>query len=169
MVFSHFDFTKPLARYVSVLLALLYFVYPVYSMQGYLRDALVLGEPSNYNIANSVDFRTRTVTVEGLKIVGSQPTVMLYTNYVNIVWFLFDGHPVKELPSVNPKFSPTERAAALKQNYPDWPPQSGYIIWYEPNQYHNIASPNDLVAIANVRTLYQSKSGGVYYVSPNSP
>ncbi len=164
LVLSHFNFTKPLARYAAVLLALIYFVYPVYSMQGYLRDALALGEPSNYNIANSVDFRTRIVTVEGQKILANDSSSMLYTNYVNIVWFLFHGHPVKELPFVDPKLSASGRAASLKQNDPNWPPQSGYIIWYEPNQYHNIASPDDLDAIANIKILYQGKTGGVYYV-----
>ena len=163
LVLSHFNFTKPLARYAAVLLALIYFVYPIYSMQGYLRDALALGEPSNYNIANSVDFRTRVVTVEGQKLIV-QPDAMLYTNYVNIVWFLFHGHPVKELPFENPNLSRDQRIASLKQYYPNWPPQSGYIIWYEPNQYHNIAGPDDLSAIANLKVLYQGKSGGVYYV-----
>jgi hypothetical protein len=95
---------------------------------------------------------------------SNQPAVMLYTNYVNIVWFLFDGHPVKELPFENPNLSRNQRIASLKQNYPNWPPQSGYIIWYEPNQYHNIAGPDDLDAMANVKVLYQGKSGGVYYV-----
>ena len=109
LVFSHFDFKKPFSTYALAFLILLYFIYPVYSMQGYLREALVLGEPSNYNIANSVDFRTRTVTIEGQKILGNQPTVMLYTNYVNIVWFLFHGHPVQELPFVNPKLSASEQ------------------------------------------------------------
>ena len=164
LVFSHFNFKKPFSSYAQALLILLYFIYPVYSMQGYLRDALVLGEPSNYNIANSVDFRTRGATVAGQKILSNQPTIMLYTNYVNIVWFLFDGHPVKELPFENPNLSRDQRIASLKQNYPNWPPQSGYIIWYEPNQYHNIAGPDDLDAIANLKVVYQGKTGGVYYV-----
>ncbi|MFZ1041460.1 MAG: hypothetical protein WCA79_17880 [Anaerolineales bacterium] len=164
LVFSHFDFKKPFSTYALAFLILLYFIYPVYSMQGYLREALVLGEPSNYNIANSVDFRTRTVTIEGQKILGNQPTVMLYTNYVNIVWFLFHGHPVQELPFVNPKLSASERAASLRQDDPNWPPQSGYILWYEPNEYHNIASPDDLSAVANLKVLYEGKTGGVYYV-----
>ena len=164
LIFTHFDFKKPFTGIAQAFLILLYFIYPVYSMQGYLREAWVVGEPSNYNIANSVDFRTRAVTVEGQKILSNQPTVMLYTNYVNIVWFLFHGHPVQELPFVNPKLSASERTASLKQDDPNWPPQSGYIIWYEPNEYHNIASPDDLSAVANLKVLYQSKTGGVYYV-----
>ena len=70
LVFSHFNFKKPFSGIAQAFLILLYFIYPVYSMQGYLREALVLGEPSNYNIANSVDFRTRAVTVEGQKILS---------------------------------------------------------------------------------------------------
>jgi len=164
LLFSHFNFTKPFARVAVILLTLLYFVYPVYSMLGYLREAWVVGEPSNYNIANSVDFRTRAVTVEGQKILANDSSALLYTNYVNIVWFLFHGHPVRELPFVDPRSSGSKRTTSLKQNYPNWPPQSGYIIWYEPNEYHNLASPDDLSTIANVKTIYQGKSGGVYYV-----
>jgi hypothetical protein len=164
LVFSHFSFKKPFSNYAQAFLILLYFIYPVYSMQEYLREAWVVGEPSNYNIANSVDFRTRAVTVEGQKVLSNQPTVMLYTNYVNIVWFLFHGHPVQELPFVNPKLSASEQAASLKQDDPNWPPQIGYILWYEPNEYHNIASPDDLSTIANLKVLYQDKTGGVYYV-----
>jgi hypothetical protein len=164
LLFNHFNFNKPFARFAAVLLAVLYFVYPVYSMQGYLREAWVVGEPSNYNIANSVDFRTRGVTEAGQKILAGEPSIMLYTNYVNIVWFLFHGHPVKELPFVDPRSSGSERTESLKQSYPNWPPQSGYIIWYEPNEYHNIASPEDLSTIANLKTIYQGKTGGIYYV-----
>jgi hypothetical protein len=164
LILSHFNLHRPLIPYPLALLILLYFIYPVYSMQGYLRAGWVVGEPSNYNIANSVDFRTRGVTVAGEKILASNPSALLYTNYVNIVWFLFHGHPVMELPFVNPHLSNSERAAALKQDDPNWPPQSGYIIWYEPNQYHNIASPDDLSAIANLKLLYQGKTGSIYYV-----
>jgi len=164
LLFSHFHLKKPFSTYSLALLILLYFVYPVYSMQGYLREALVLGEPSNYNIANSVDFRTRVVTIEGQKILANDSSSLLYTNYVNIVWFLFHGHPVRELPFVDPRSTSAERTVVLKQDYPNWPPQSGYIIWYEPNQYHNIASPADLSAIATLKVLYQGKAGGVYYV-----
>ena len=164
LFFSHFNLKHPLSLYPLTLITLLFFVYPVFSMQGYLRDALVFGEPSNYNIANSVDFRTRGVTVAGQKLVAAQPSVVLYTNYVNIVWFLFHGHPVKELPYENPNLPRDQRIALLKQNNPNWPPQSGFIIWYEPNQYHNLASPTDLSALANLKLLYQGKTGAVYYI-----
>jgi hypothetical protein len=164
LLFSHLRFTKPIVRYSVILLVLLYFVFPVYSMQGYLREAWAAGEPSNYNIANSLDFRTRGVTVAGQNILAGQPSVVLYTNYVNIVWFLFHGHPVRELPFVDPRATSSERTAALRQNYPNWPPQNGYIIWYEPNEYHNLASPADLSTIASLKTIYQGKSGGIYYV-----
>ena len=164
LLLSHFNLNHPLSPYPLTLITLLFFVYPVFSMQGYLRDAWTLGEPSNYNIANSVDFRTRGVTVAGQKIVSAQPSVRLYTNYVNIVWFLFHGHPVSELPYENPQLSRDQRLADLKQHYPNWPPQSGFIIWYEPNQYHNLANPTDLSSLANLKLLYQGKTGEIYYV-----
>ena len=106
----------------------------------------------------------RGVTVAGQKLVAAQPSVMLYTNYVNIVWFLFPGHPVSELPYENPQLSRDQRLADLQQHYPNWPLQSGFIIWYEPNQYHNLACPTDLSALANLKLLYQGKTGEVYYV-----
>jgi hypothetical protein len=164
LILNHFDFNRLSFLYTLAALILLAFAYPAYSMQDYLHKALLVGEPSNYNIANSADFRTRGVTLAAQKILATDPSAMLYTNYVNIVWFLFQGRPVNELPSVNPHLSDGELVAALKQNYPDWPPESGYIIWFEPNEYHNLASPYDLSAVASLRLIYQGKTGVVYYM-----
>ena len=38
-------------------MALLWFAYPIYSMKAYIDRSLVQGEPTNYNIANSANFR----------------------------------------------------------------------------------------------------------------
>ena len=52
----------------------------------------------------------------------------------------------------------------LKENYPNWPMRSGYLIWFTPNQYHHIVAPDELATIANLTLLYQDKTGQIYFV-----
>ena len=57
LVLVHLRTGSPLVRYAIPVLLMLWLSYPVYSLQAYLREALVRGEPTNYNIANSAGFR----------------------------------------------------------------------------------------------------------------
>jgi len=168
LVFSHVNFNNRLAYYTVVALVGLWFIYPLYSMQGYLRLALAQGEPSNYNIANSADFREMGVVKAAQKILDANPSAALYSNYLNIVWFIYQ-RPVTTLPFVDAGLSRDQQLLSLPAAYPAWPPQSGYIIWFIPNQYHHIAAPNELAAIANLKLLYRDKTGEIYQVQAKSP
>ncbi len=163
LVLNHLDLQRPFGRYAAVAVLLLWFVYPLYSMQEYLRKAWVLGEPSNYNIANSAQYREMGVVKAGQKILAADPTALVYSNYVNIVWFNYYHHPVQQLPFEDTGQPRAQRLVSLQQFYPGWPRQSGYIVWFIPNQYHFYAPPDDLAAIANLKLLYQDKTGQIYY------
>jgi hypothetical protein len=165
LVLSHFRGSSRAARYVPALL-LLWFAYPLYSMQGYVREALVKGEPTNYNIANSAQFREMKVVKTAESMLADDPSSPLYTNYTNIVWFLF-RHPVRTLPFQNEALPRERRLAELRQYYPNWPPERGYIIWFTPNQYHHIASPDELATIANLQLIYSDKTGQIYRLEPD--
>ena len=97
LVLSHFGGLSGTMRYVLASAMLLWSVYPIYALQSYLRQAVVQGEPTNYNIANSANFRELSVVkaTEGLLREDRQATI--YSNYVNIVWFIF-RQPVEALP-----------------------------------------------------------------------
>lgn len=168
LVLPHIRVGRPLRSYALGALALVWFVYPAYSIQGYLRQAIIQGEPTNYNIANSANFREMSVVKAGESILAKDPSSLVYSNYINIVWFIY-RHPVQVLPFEDATLPRPDRLVALKQNYPDWPQQSGYIVWFTPNQYHHIVAPDELATIANLQLLYSDKTGQIYYVQAKSP
>jgi len=169
LVFSHVNFNNYTAHYAMVVLVGLWFIYPLYAMEGYLSLALAQGEPSNYNIANSSYFREMGVVKAAQKILDADPSAVLYSNYLNIVWFIYQ-RPVTQLPFEDANKSRDERLVGLEKYYPGWPgTKLGYIIWFTPNQYHFYASPDDLAAIADLKLLYRDKTGEIYYVQAKSP
>ncbi len=168
LVLPHIHLSAPLRTYGLGGLALIWFAYPAYSLQSYLRLALVQGEPTNYNIANSVNFREMSVVKAGERILAGDPSALVYSNYINIVWFIYH-HPVQVLPFEDATLPPAERLAQLAQNYPNWPPESGYIVWFTPNQYHHIVAPDELATIVDLQLLFSDKTGQIYYVHARSP
>jgi hypothetical protein len=163
LVVSHLKFNHHILVYASIALAVLWLGYPVYSMYGYIRQALVQGEPTNYNIANSANFREMRVVKAAQPFLDQNTEALVYSNYVNIVWFIYH-HPVESLPYEDAGLPRAQRLSMLKINYPDWPSRSGYIIWFTPNQYHHIVAPDELATIANLKLLYQDKTGQIYFV-----
>lgn len=163
LVLNHFRTGSLLQQYALPAVLLIWFIYPVYSLRGYIGEALVRGEPTNYNIANSAAFREMGVVKAAGPILANDPSATVYSNYVNIVWFLF-RHPVRTMPYEDASLPWAERLTALGRNYPHWPPERGYIIWFMPNQYHHFAAPDEIATIANLRLLYSDKSGQIFSV-----
>ena len=163
LVLSHFRTGGWAPRYALPALLILWFAYPVYALQGYLGEALVRGEPTNYNIANSAAFREMPVVLAARPILENDPSAPVYSNYVNIVWFLF-RHPVHILPYEDASLPRAQRLAALGKNYPGWPPARGYIIWFTPNQYHHIVAPDELITLAHLKLLFEDKTGQIFLV-----
>ncbi|MFH1186065.1 MAG: hypothetical protein V1755_13665 [Chloroflexota bacterium] len=156
-------FARHTTRTWMILVGLLavWLVYPLFAMQSYLRQALVQGEPTNYNIANSANFREMSAVKAAERILQEDPGSLIYTNYVNIVWFIFD-HPVESLPFEDEDLPRDQRLAALERNYPTWPETPGYIIWFTPNQYHHIVAPDELESIADLSLLFEDETGQVF-------
>lgn len=105
LILSHIHLGRPVRTYALGALTLVWFVYPAYSLQAYLRQALVQGEPTNYNIANSANFREMSVVKAGEAILAKDPSGIVYSNYLNIVWFIYH-HPVQALPFENASLPP---------------------------------------------------------------
>ncbi len=163
LVLHHFHRSRLMATYGLPALLLVWFLYPTYSVQAYLREALLKGEPTNYNIANSSQFRDMKVVKAAEPILAREPNAIVYSNYINIVWFLF-RHPVRAMPYQDQTKTPAERLVDLERDYAGWPPEGGYIIWFTPNQYHHIADPGELAAIARLKLIYADKTGQIYSV-----
>ncbi len=137
--------------------------YPVYAVHSYLQQALVQGEPTNYNIANSAQFREMSVVKAAEKMLAHDPGAVVYSNYVNIVWFIF-AHPVLPLPFVDQTLSHAERAAAVGRLESVWPERPGYLVWFTPNQYHHIVAPDELAQIADLHLLFEDETGQIFSV-----
>ncbi len=166
LVVNHLDVSNRLVRCGLAGIAALWFLYPVYSLQEYVRLALVIGEPSNYNIANSARFLELGPVKAAREILGKDPSAVVYSNYLNVVWFIY-RHPVGTLPSVDRDLSRQDQIDSLEKNYPGWPGEEpGYLIWFTPNQYHFYAAPDELASIADLKLIYQDKNGEIYYVQP---
>lgn len=165
LVLNHIRLDNKHTVYGLAAVTVLWFAYPVYSLQAYLREALVRGEPTNYNIANSANFRELSVVRAAQPILDKDPDAPVYSNYLNIVWFIYH-HRVEVLPFEDASLPREQRLVALRQNYPDWPQDSGYIIWFTPNQYHHIVAPDELATIANLQLLFQDKTGQIYALRP---
>jgi len=163
LVLAHFVGSPGRTRAVLTGLLALWSVYPLFALQSYLQQALVQGEPTNYNIANSANFREMNVVKAAQPILDKDPGALVYSNYLNIVWFIYH-HPVESLPFQNASLPRDQRVQALKQNFPDWPEHSGYIIWFTPNQYHHIVAPDELVSIADLELLFEDETGQVFSV-----
>ncbi|MBI5294185.1 MAG: hypothetical protein HY869_01830 [Chloroflexi bacterium] len=152
---------------VGILIAALaWFVYPIHDMQEYLRLALVNGEPSNYNIYNSTHFMDMAVTRKGRQLAAADPGATFYTNYVNLLWFQYQ-RPIHPLPAVNNDLPQEQRLALLRETYPGWPgAETGYILWYMPNEYKYLAPIEDLKELAHLELIYEDDDGQIYRVGP---
>lgn len=157
---------KRLFQLSAAALALLWLIYPIYDLQGYLRLSLVNGEPSNYNIYNSSAFMNMKVTQVGRELAQANPDAAIYSNYVNLLWFQYK-RPIHTLLPVDNELPQEQRIANLQAAYPGWPgAETGYIIWYTPNEYKYLASPADLSLIANLKLIYKDDNGEIYKVGP---
>jgi hypothetical protein len=104
---------------------------------------------------NSYVYREMPVVEQMQKIRTEQPQATFYSNYVDAVWF-YTRQPVSLLPFVNDD-APTA--------YAGWPhDKSGYIIWFEPNEYKHYLAPQKIAEFADVELIYEGEGGKIYYV-----
>jgi hypothetical protein len=104
-----------------------------------------------------------SVVKEAEEILQADPGALVYSNYVNIVWFIFD-HPVQPLPFQDESLPRDERLASLTTEYPGWPEKPGYLVWFTPNEYHHIVAPDELAMIADLEMLFDDETGQIFAV-----
>ncbi len=165
LVFRRFDKTGLFLRYAGAVLFVLWLVYPLMSLQEYLRLSLENGEASEYNIHNTRQYHESKVIAIGRDLLSSDPGAAMYSNYANALWFAY-RQPLDLLPRRWNTLGFSERIDHLKKEYPGWPNgKDGYIIWFKPNQYHHVAQPRELELIAELELIYEDKKGAVYRVT----
>ena len=58
---------------------------------------------------------------------------------------------------------------AILQEYQNWPPSPGYIVWFEVealNFKEHVLPPDELSALATLEALFLGQDGAIYRVSP---
>ncbi len=151
LIVPHLRFSARQIQYGLVALFALWSVYPLYTLQEYMREAGTEGEPSSVNMFNTRKYNEMDLIAETKDLRQREPNAIFYSNYVDAVWF-YTRMPVTLLPFV--KDHPTQ-----------WDPDKpGYIIWFEPNEYKHYVSPETIAEFATVNLVYQGKGGKIYYV-----
>ena len=151
LVLPHLRLPARQIQYGLIILFALWSVYPLYTLQEYLREARIDGEPSAVNMFNTRNYNEMDLIAETQRLREREPNAIVYSNYVDAVWF-HTRMPVTLLPFVQDR--PTEWQA-------DRP---GYIVWFEPNEYKHYVSPEMIAEFASVQLVYEGKGGKIYYV-----
>jgi hypothetical protein len=151
LVVPHIRLPAGQLQYGLIALFALWSVYPLYTLQEYVREARMDGEPSSVNIFNTRKYNEMDLIAEMRNLRQREPDAIVYSNYVDAVWF-YTRMPVTLLPFV--RDNPTQWEA----NKP------GYIVWFEPNEYKHYVSPETIAAFADVELVYEGRGGKIYYV-----
>jgi len=135
-------------------------VYPGWSLVKYVSDSIEKGEASGYNVYNNRAFHNNPIIKAMQKIARDEPSVALYSNYTDGVWFFTR----RESPVMPRSF--TMDLNEIQQNYAGWPGEKpGYIIWILPNSIYRHAVPPKLLAeIADLELILKMEEGEIYRV-----
>jgi len=149
------------SRYETILIVLFciaWSVYPLYGLREYLSLALERGEPTEYNLFNTRKYHEMNVVIEMQKLRNEQPGLMMYSNYVDAVWF-YTRLPAYRLPIRDePEFDEVNQG---------WlGADAGYLVWFKPNEYKHYLSPAELAPLVNLQLMYTDESGDIYYITP---
>jgi hypothetical protein len=144
------------SAYALVIIFALWTVYPLYGLREYLANALERGEPSDYNLFNTRAYHESMIVPEMQRLRETQPDVIVYSNYVDAVWF-YTRKPATILP--------IRDVADLTATYAGWPQdKAGYIVWFKPNEYKHYLSPEELAQFGSLELIYSNPSGDIYFV-----
>jgi hypothetical protein len=137
-----------------VLVFALWSIYPLYGFREYLLEAREQGEPSGANMFNNRTYHEMALIAELQKLRAAHPAETFYSNYSDAVWF----HTRKP---VTPSLIVRDDLTGMNV---DWPPQPGYIIWFEPNEYKHYLPPEKIAEFAEVQLIFEGSGGKIYYV-----
>lgn len=151
LIRPHLKLSTRQAQFALIVVFALWSAYPILALDKYLKNAVEIGEPTNYNYYNSSYFRDTDVVGEMIHLAQENPDALFYSNYVDAAWF-FTRHKVDILPFIN-------------NTDTDWPRnRPGYLVWFEPNEFKHYLPPEELAEFANLTLLHESNSGRIYYV-----
>jgi len=152
----HLNLSARQIAYGLIVVFALWAVYPLYGIREYLANAMARGEPSDYNLFNTRAYHESIIVPEMQRLRESQPDAIIYSNYVDAVWF-YTRKPASILP--------VRGVPDLMAAYAGWPhAKPGYIVWFKPNEYKHYLSPEELSQFGFLELIYTDPSGDIYYV-----
>jgi len=156
LIRPHLKFSPHQVTYGLIIAFFLWTIYPLYGIREYLANAIARGEPSDYNLFNTRAYHESKIVREMQKLRASEPDAIVYSNYVDAVWF-YTRRPVQTLPNRD--------VPDLKVAYTGWPhDKPGYIVWFMPNEYKHYLAPDELSQFGLLELVYSDSSGDIYYV-----
>jgi len=156
LIRPHLKLSVQQSAYALAIIFALWSVYPLYGIHEYLVNALERGEPSDYNLFNTRAYHESKIVPETQKLRESQPDAIVYSNYVDAVWF-YTRKPAAILP--------IRDVPDLTAEYAGWPhDNAGYIVWFKPNEYKHYLSPEELDQFGALELIYSNPSGDIYFV-----
>jgi hypothetical protein len=142
---------------------LVWLVYPINNSRKYIVRSLAEGEAEN-NLYNTRALRQSEI-VHYLESNPFLPGETLYSNHEGAAWF-YTRHNVFEMPQGDRQQEDQQDATKVLEQYTNWPPEPGYIIWFELGFKLHVLPPDELTSRAVITPLFESESGGVYRVVP---
>lgn len=160
------NFSPRKLQFMSVIIFLIWLMFPLYNIQKYMRKAFYQGDISEFNMYNIPVLRDSGVQ----EFLSTQPALAeqkLYSNYEAAAWFL-TRHSITKLPfgDVNEK---RVDAAKVLQQFPTWPGEdgNGYLLWIKALSFKPyVLKPEQLTERADFQLLYSSKGGDIYLLTP---
>jgi hypothetical protein len=158
---------NPLPASLTGILLLLAFLawtlYPINNTRKYVTRSLAQGETDN-NLYNTRALRESDV-VRYLEVHPFAPGEVLYGNHEGAVWF-YTRHNVLGMPQGDRANEENPDLPQIFETYKDWPPQPGYIVWFNLGFKLHILPPKDLSPLALITPVFEGDLGGIYQVTP---
>ena len=160
------NFNSQKLQLLSVIVFLIWLLFPLYNIQKYMRRAIYQGDVSEFNMYNIPALRDSGIQ-EFLSAEPAGDHQKLYSNYEAAAWFL-TRHTITKLPfgDVNEK---RVDAAKVLQQFPTWPGKDGrgYVLWIKALSFKPyVLKPEQLSGRADFQLLYTSKTGDIYLLTP---
>lgn len=156
----------PRASFLPLVVAVVCFFawlsYPAYNTYKYINRSLAMGETDN-NLYNTKALRESDI-VAYLENNPFSPDGILYSNHEGAAWF-YTRHNVLGMPQGDRASEENQDIAKVLDDYREWPPEAGTIIWFDLDFKLHILPPDNLTPLAVITLVYHGNSGSVYQVA----
>lgn len=145
------------------LLTLLWLAYPVNNTVKYTRACLEQGE-----LANNL-YNTRALNESDLiAYLRAHPLpahATLYSNHEGASW-LFTRQNTLPMPQGRVNQQKNLDPQTILNDYANWPPLPGYILWFNLDFKSHILHPEALTPLAKITPVFIGESGAIYQIIP---